>query len=96
MHDCLPRSIAHQAIPRYRGSWNGDIWKVVVNLKTRENINTLTCKIDMSVAVINIQQNKKKLNIETIDFKDLKFRDYYYNYKEYMNIIDYEELLKIL
>lgn len=50
----------------------------------------------MSVAVINIQQNKKKLNIETIDFKDLKFRDYYYNYKEYMNIIDYEKLLKIL
>lgn len=96
MHDCLPRSIAHQAIPRYRGSWNGDIWKVVVNLRTRENINTLTCKIDMGVAVINIQQNKKKLNIETIDFKDLKFRDYYYNYKEYMNIIDYEELLKIL
>ena len=96
LHDCLPRSIAHQAIPRYRGSWNGDIWKVVVNLRTRENINTLTCKIDMGVAVINIKQNKKKLNIKTIDFKDLKFRDYYYNYKEYMNIIDYEELLKIL
>ena len=22
VHDCLPRTIAHQAIPRYRGSWN--------------------------------------------------------------------------
>ena len=32
LHDCLPRSIAHQAIPGYRGSWNGDVWKALVEL----------------------------------------------------------------
>ena len=35
VHDCLPRSIAHQAVPRYRGSWNGDVWKSIVEIRTK-------------------------------------------------------------
>ena len=30
VHDCLPDSISKQAVPRYRMSWNGDVWKAIV------------------------------------------------------------------
>ena len=34
VHDCLPRSLAQQAVPRYRASWKGDVWKAIVELRT--------------------------------------------------------------
>ena len=51
IHDCLPRTIAHQAIPRYRGSWNGDVWKSIVELRTKKNLEVLTCEIDFGVGI---------------------------------------------
>jgi len=96
IHDCLPRSIAHQAIPRYRGSWNGDVWKSIVEMRTLDNIDTYTCQIDFGIGVIRNIKNSDILNINIKDFSKLKFRDYYYNHKKYMRIINYENLLKII
>ena len=30
LHDCLPCRQSHQAVPRYRGRWTGDVWKAIV------------------------------------------------------------------
>ena len=94
VHDCLPRTIAHQAIPRYRGSWNGDVWKAIVELRTKEDLKVFTCQIDFGVAVIQRGINSKPLNLKIDNFKDLKFKDYYNKNKEFMNVVSYEEVLK--
>ena len=96
IHDCLPRSIAHQAIPRYRGSWNGDVWKSIVEMRTLSHIDTYTCQIDFGVGVIRNRNNSDILKVDTKDFSKLKFRDYYYNFKKFMRIINYDNLLKII
>ena len=96
VHDCLPRSIAHQAIPRYRGSWNGDVWKSIVELRTKKDLEVFTCEIDFGVGIIRKKNNLKPIIIKTNDFKNLKFKDYYNNNKEFMNIISFEEALKII
>ena len=93
VHDCLPRSLAQQAVPRYRASWNGDVWKAIVELRTKNNLNIFTSQIDFGVAIIQISENKKLLKLDINNFSKLKFKDYYYNYKEFMNILDYEETL---
>ena len=93
VHDCLPRSLAQQAVPRYRASWNGDVWKAIVELRTKSNLNIFTSQIDFGVAVIQISENKKLLKLDINDFSKLKFKDYYDNHKEFMNIFDYEETL---
>ncbi len=93
VHDCLPRSLAQQAIPRYRGSWNGDVWKAIVELRTQNNLNIFTSQIDFGVAVIQNAKNENLLNLENINFSKLKFKDYYYNYMKFMNIKDYKETL---
>ena len=46
VHDCLPESMSKQAVPRYRSIWNGDVWKAIVDLRCKENINIYTCNID--------------------------------------------------
>ena len=93
VHDCLPRSLAHQAVPRYRASWNGDVWKAIVELRTKSNLNIFTSQIDFGVAVIQISENKRLLKLDINDFSKLKFRDYYYNYREFMNVLDYKETI---
>jgi hypothetical protein len=94
VHDCLPRTIAHQAIPRYRGSWNGDVWKSIVELRTKKNLEVFTCEIDFGVGIIQKRRNSKLLELNINNFKNLKFRDYFHRNKEFMNVISYDETLK--
>ncbi len=96
LHDCLPRSIAHQAIPRYRGSWNGDVWKALVELRTRSELDTYTCQIDFGVGIVQKKMNTEILSIEKKNFKHLKFSDYYYNFNSYMRVIDYKKALDLI
>jgi hypothetical protein len=96
IHDCLPRTIAHQAIPRYRGSWNGDVWKSIVELRTKPNLEVFTCEIDFGVGVIRKKANSNPLDIKISNFKNLKFKDYYNKNKEFMNVMTYEKVLEII
>ena len=94
VHDCLPRTIAHQAIPRYRGSWNGDVWKSIVELRTKKYLDVFTCEIDFGVGIIQKKVNSNLLELKIDNFKNLKFKDYYHRNKEFMNVISYSEALK--
>mgnify|MGYP000892837640 FL=1 len=96
VHDCLPRTLAQQAVPRYRGSWQGDVWKAIVELRTKENLDIITCKIDFGVAIIRKKKNQNLLKIDCVDFSKLKFKDYYYNHNKLMNIISYKNTLETI
>ena len=97
VHDCLPKSLAQQAVPRYRGYWNGDVWKAIVELRTRSDLDIFTCQIDFGISIIRKRPNKSLLDLKNVDnFEKLKFKDYYYNHKIFMNIKSYSETLKII
>ena len=96
VHDCLPRTLAQQAVPRYRGSWQGDVWKAIVELRTKENLDIITCKIDFGVAIIRKKINQNLLKIDCVDFSKLKFKDYYFNHNKLMNIISYKNTLETI
>jgi hypothetical protein len=96
LHDCLPNTIYNQAMPRVMYDWNGDVWKAIVECRTNTEIDTYTCYADFGIGVIVNRKNSKKLDIECKNFSKLKFKDYYKNHNEYMNIIEYEELMKII
>ena len=96
IHDCLPKKIWNQIVPRIYGHWNGDVWKSIVESRTYKNIQTFTCIADHGLGVILKRKNNKILNIKKKDFKNLKFSDYYNYHKDFMNPITYEELKKII
>ncbi len=95
IHDCLPKKIWNQIVPRLYGHWNGDVWKAIVHSRTYEHADTYTCVADHGIGIIFKRKNKDKLNINIKNFKKLKFTDYYNNHKKFMNIINYNELEKI-
>ena len=90
VHDCLPRSISNQAVPRYKLTWNGDVWKAIVDLRRDPNLEIFTCLADEGISII---QKKKNSNILKIDKKisEIKFKDFYYNHQEYMRIISFDQ-----
>jgi len=96
LHDCLPNNYFEQATPRCQYIWNGDVWKAIVECRTNKNIDTYTCYADFGIGVILNRKNQNILNIKYNEFSKIKFKDYFTNYKEYMNIIEFEDLLKVI
>jgi len=88
VHDCLPRSLSAQAVPRYRNIWNGDVWKAIVEFRTYPNLEIFTCLADEGIAVIQEKKNSQELKLKK-NISDLKFKDYYFNYKQFMRVIDF-------
>ena len=95
VHDCLPKKIWNQVVPRLYGHWNGDVWKAIVHSRTYEYADTYTCKADHGLGIIFKRNNKNLLKLNNINFKNLKFSDYYNYHNEYMNLINSDDLSKI-
>jgi len=96
VHDCLPSKARDQMVPRSHEKWNGDVWKAIVELRTKENFDTYVCLADEGLGLIFNRKNKNKLDLNLNNYKNLKFSDYYKNYKKFMNIVSYQEVFKIL
>ena len=94
LHDCLPREMSHQAVPRYRHYWNGDVWKAIVEFRQNPKLEIYTCKIDTGISMIQKKENTKILSDKILSYKKLKFIDFVKNYKNYMRILDCNEFLK--
>ncbi len=93
VHDCMPDSLSKQAVPRYRMIWNGDVWKAIVDLRQRNDLEIFTCEMDQGIGLIKKESNSSILEINEPAI-NLKFKDYYNNYKKYLRVISVDELKK--
>ena len=93
VHDCLPRKLWYQTPTRMSDTWNGDVWKAIVECRTLENIDTYTCLADEGIGVIKLQKNNNLLELKLSNFKNLKYKEYYTNRESLMNIISVEKLI---
>ena len=94
VHDCMPDSLSKQAVPRYKMKWNGDVWKAIVDLRQREDLEIYTCEIDEGIGIITKKKNTSILKLDK-PVKKLKFKDYFNNYKEYLRIIKLSDFKKL-
>ena len=90
VHDCMPDSLAKQAVPRFKMKWNGDVWKAIVDLRQSEELDIYTCEMDEGIGVIKKRKNSEILKINK-SINKLKFKDYYDNYRNYLRVIDINE-----
>ena len=62
LHDCLPETISRQRVPRTRYSWNGDVWKAIVEARTWKDVDTYTVVADQGLGIIKKRNNSNILN----------------------------------
>lgn len=96
LHDCLPRTLWNQVYPRINSDWNGDVWKAIVECRTYENIDTYTCIADRGMGLIVPRKNMNKLILNKSNFRRLRYKDYYQNHEQYMNLIEYHDIFKTI
>jgi hypothetical protein len=96
LHDCLPDSISKQYVPRCRYSWNGDVWKAIVEVRTWDDYDVCTSLIDQGIAIIKKRKNQDKLNLKVKNFKKLSFKFFYENHIKIMRIKNYEDSIKFI
>ena len=96
IHDCLPKKIWNQIVPRIYGHWNGDVWKAIVESRTYEYIDTYTCVADHGLGIILKRKNRNILDLKIDDFNKLKFSEYYQKHKEFMNPISHKKLFEVI
>lgn len=95
IHDCLPKSLAAQAVPRTENDWNGDVWKSLVEQRTKQNTDCYTIYADHGIGVILKRKNRKPLVLNEKDFKKLRFDYFYTKHHEIMNILKYNDFIEI-
>ena len=94
VHDCLPDSLGKQAVPRYKMQWNGDVWKAIVDLRQKDDLEIYTCEMDQGIGIITKKHNTSILKLDK-EIDQIKFKDYYHNYKNFMRIITIEKFKEI-
>ena len=99
VHDCMPLTFLDQAIPRGQRKWNGDVWKSIVETRTKDEIFTCVGCFDQGIGMILKRKNDKKLDLPLrfkSNFKNLRYQDYFNNYKDYLNLVTSEKFFHIL
>ena len=96
IHDCMPKSIHAQAVPRTESDWNGDVWKSLVEQRTMQNTDCYTIYADHGIGVVLKRKNRNQLIINDKNFAKLKFKYFYSNHYKIMNILKFDEFLKVL
>ena len=96
LHDCFPQTYLDQAIPRGQRKWNGDVWKAIVEFRCKQKLSTYVGAFDNGIGLIFKRNNEEKLITEIIDFKNISYDQYYNNYEEFLNLVSYEQFLKII
>ena len=96
MHDCLPQSLNAQFVPRTESTWNGDVWKALASKRVLKNLDCYTICADQGIGAILKRTNSNLLNLKVNNFKKLNYNYYYINHKQLMNIIEFEDFIKII
>ena len=91
IHDLLPLDWKMELVPRIQGRWNGDVWKVGLELAKSKDLKFYIADMDSGVGFL--QKTKDRFTYSKIDsLKNLRFIDYLKIYKQ-LPIIKAEKAL---
>lgn len=88
LHDCNPAFglmarpatsyddfLAQQSGPLRWGVWNGDVWKAIVHLRTRNDLRTVVLKCDFGVGVVRKGSPESRLTLSPEEVDALEYTD---------------------
>lgn len=95
MHDCNPKTVLHQQVPRVQKAWNGTVWRAYVRLRCT-NPNLDMCVVDMDNGCGVIQRGKQELYKQASLNRCLKWNYFKTNKKELLNLISVNDFMRKL
>jgi hypothetical protein len=88
LHDCNPitpeaalpaesyDAFVQTQPPGWRGDWNGDVWKVIVHLRSlRDDLETIVLDCDYGVGIVRRGRNRKPLGLSARQIAKMPYAD---------------------
>jgi hypothetical protein len=97
LHDCNPVSEEAQRVPaeKRHGTWNGDVWKAVVLLRGRPEIDLAVGDFDYGCGVLLPRPNTRLLDaghtLQTLTYADLE-----HNRREWLRLLDSDRIVEFI
>jgi hypothetical protein len=93
MHDCNPQtaeagcSFEDWQARGYLGEWNGDVWKVILHLRSmRNDINTFVLDCDHGLGIITKGKQEKPLSFTPAQIEKLTYNEMAARREELLNL----------
>ena len=67
-----------------------------LEFRVKDDVDTYCCYADQGIGVILKRKNRNRLNLSNVKFSKFNFNEFAQNYLKYLNIIEYEDLIKIV
>lgn len=89
LHDCLPTEEFHQRrTPSAKsGAWTGDVWKAIVKLRTRTDVDVAVLNSDWGLGMILARTNSAPLELDE-DIEDLDWNWFQSHSQNALRVID--------
>lgn len=97
LHDMMPTDNFAASNPRHMfavNSWNGDVWKVAVELSLSKNLEFVLIPIDKGIGIIRKKKNSEYKILKEINNKSVF--DYYREYFKNINIKNSEDAIDFI
>jgi hypothetical protein len=91
LHDCNPLFEVRSLVPRLTETWNGDVWKSLVRIRSREDLDCATGMFDHGCAVICKRPNSAPIN--SVPDNALSWSNLVMNRKSWIRPMSYNELI---
>jgi hypothetical protein len=95
LHDCNPLTEEAQIIPQPRRgvTWNGDVWKAIVLLRTRPDVDLAVGDFDHGCGVLLPRPNSRPLTLDRT-LETLSYAELDAHREEWLNLLGAEALLE--
>ena len=67
-----------------------------LEFRSKEYLDGYCCYADQGIGVFLKRKNTNQLNLNIKNFEKFSFNAFALNYKKYLNLIEYEDLIKII
>ena len=95
VHDCNPMSIeasvsySERKEKAYKGYWNGDVWKVILHIKSlRSDLSVFVLDCDQGIGVIIKKNNINLLSFNKQQIQALNYGDFVENKTKFLDLRD--------
>jgi hypothetical protein len=93
MHDCNPQtkesacSFAEWKSKEFAGVWNGDVWKVIVHLRSlRNDVTAFVLDCDHGLGIITKKKSQDMLPFKQHDIDNFTYEDFNNNRQQWLNL----------
>jgi predicted O-methyltransferase YrrM len=92
LHDCNPLFEVRAHVPRIAETWNGDVWKSLVRVRSRMDLDCATGAFDHGCAIIRKRANSKPIDV--VEESSLTYQNLEKHRTEWLRLMSYNELLQ--